>query len=649
MRRVQDTIMPSAGASWPLFRLPMLLVALAAAGAAAAQQAQPYGTANGTAGGSYTTYRVVNLSDSVLLAAAPDINARGQVAFAIGSGDGRVTSYVYDTRAVQNIGTLGGNEVVAVDLNDAGTAVGYATTPSGVQHAFLWHGAIGILDLSQETGVGSAVAAAVNNNGVVTGSFGHAFRWSPTSGLEDLGVLAPGGLSFGLALNDAGEIAGTATTAENRRHAFIWTRSGGMVDIDTLNSYDALPVAVGAKGAVAGNRLPSLSGDYRAFLWTPATGMRDIGSGGGRPIVLSMTPGLHMAGFINFAGRPQQAMSWTPATGTRNLGTLGGQGSEARDVNAKGQIVGFAQNKAGNERAFIWTAQRGMLDLNRYLRHAPPGLVLDDAFAINDSGAIVASSNAGLVLLQPDQACGCGHALGPVAAPAVVKAGVPLQASVGFVDEDRVGTRSVTWSWGDGSGAQAGRVRESNGAGSTDASHSFAAPGIYTMTATVVDSRGRSTAVSRDVVVAAPSGGTVAGAGTLMSPVGAFAKSPQYAGKASFRLIAPGDAAAQAARVPARLQFDLPGLNFRSQDFRLLGRQGTQQVFEGSGTLGGAGAYKFRLSASATVPGREQGAFVLKIWHTDPASLKDVVDYDNARAPSGTVAGRVTDGSIVLE
>jgi PKD repeat protein len=275
--------------------------------------------------------------------------------------------------------------------------------------------------------------------------------------------------------------------------------------------------------------------------------------------------------------------------------------------------------------------------------------VVDDALAINDSGAIVATSNAGLVLLWPDQKCGCGHALGPVVAPAVVKAGVPLQASVAFVDEDHVGTRGVTWSWGDGSGAQAGRMRESDAAGNAEASHSFAAPGIYTVTATVMDRSGRSTAVSHDVVVTASSGGTVAGAGALMSPAGAFAQLPTYAGKASFRLIAPTDTTAQAERVPAMLQFDLPGLNFRSQDFHLLGRKGTQHVFEGSGTAGGAGGYKFRLSTSAAASGDERGDFVLKIWHTDPASHKNVVDYDNARSPSGTVADNVTDGSIVLE
>jgi probable HAF family extracellular repeat protein len=383
--------------------------------------------------------------------------------------------------------------------------------------------------------------------------------------------------------------------------------------------------------------------------------MVDLGTlGGTEAFVLAMSPGLHIAGLIDLPDGTQRAMSWTRATGMRNLGTLGGTMSRAIDVNSKGQIVGYSLNKAGASRGFVWTAKQGMQDLNKYLRHAPPGLVVDDAISINDSGAIVATSNAGLVLLRPDSGCTCGHALGPVVAPSLVKAGAPLRASVAFVDEDRLGTRSVNWSWGDGSVEQAGNVHESGGAGNASASHSFAAPGIYTVTATLVDRSGGSKVVSRKVVVTGAAGSAVAGAGTVISPRGAFGKAPSFAGKANFSLIAPLTAPKGTASMPAGLHFDLPGLNFRSLDLRLLGRQGAQHVFVGSGTIGGkfgsAGAYQFRLAATAaTAPRNGQGSFALKIWHTDPASKAEVVDYDNTRAPGGLDAGRVTEGSIVLE
>jgi probable HAF family extracellular repeat protein len=665
MQRVQEKESPANSAAWRLPRLSLLLGALVAAGAATGaatgQQALPSGAADSSYAVRPTTYRVINLGSS-LLATIPDINAKGQVSFSLQTGSSMAAGYFYNGSTVQNIGTLGGGEVLANDLNDVGQIAGRSTNGFGIEHAFVWSAGGGMLDLGVLPGASESAAAAINNVGVVTGTSDgvpvqppHAFRWSLASGIEDLGAFTTGltGESFGSALNDAGLIAGTATTASDDRQAFAWTRTSGLVNIDTLNSYDSLVVAVGAKGEVAGNHIASTASFlYHPFLWRPGAGMVDLGTTGGtEAFVIAMTPRLHMAGVIDLADGTQRAMSWTPATGMRRLGTFGGPSSRAIDVNARGQLVGYADNKAGDMRAFVWTAKHGMLDLNKYLRHAPPGLVLDDAVAINDSGTIVATSNAGLVLLRPDSGCTCGHALGPVVAPAIVKAGAPLQASIDFVDEDKVGTRSVNWSWGDGSAEQAGNVRESGGAGKASAGHNFAAPGIYTVTATVVDRSGASTAVSRKVVVTGASGGMAAGDGMVMSPAGAFGKAPTYAGKAHFSLIAPVAAAkaAGAQSVPARLDFDMPGLNFRSQDVRLLGRQGAQHVFVGSGTVRGAGSYQFRLSTSAVTVGSGQGRFALKIWHTDPASKADVVDYDNTRAASGSEGARVTDGSIVVE
>jgi hypothetical protein len=119
---------------------------------------------------------------------------------------------------------------------------------------------------------------------------------------------------------------------------------------------------------------------------------------------------------------------------------------------------------------------------------------------------------------------------------------------------------------------------------------------------------------------------------------------PSYAGKANFSLIAPLVASA----ATAALRFDVPGLNFRSRDLRLLGRQGAQYVFVGRGMVRGVGGYQFRLSTAATNAGG-QGRLALKIWHADPASKNEVVDYDNTRVLAGTDVGRVMAGSIIAE
>jgi len=660
MQRVQTIGMSSSSTIQRLPRLLGLLAAFAAGGMALAQGPQPGATVQGGAqgnhqGGAFTTYRVINLAPG-LTASPIKLNARGQVSFSMQAPNGGAIGYFFNGRSTQDIASLGGNYTLANDLNNLGQIVGTSDLARGVPHAFVWSAESGMRDL-RSANTGNAYGFAINNRGVATGfvfgvSGGGAFRWSAASGLEDLGALAAGAGSGGSELNDAGLITGTSGNGANQRHAFAWTRSGGMVDISpSAGIQDALPVAVAPQGEVGGAYLPAFGypnyPNYQPFLWSRTAGLISLPTAGAiAGGVSAMTADLRIVGTLTRADDTQRAVFWRRGAPARVLGTLGGRFSRGIDINSKGQIVGDADNKAGNRRAYVWTAQTGMLDLNNYLRHKPPGLVLTGAYAINDSGAIVATTNAGLVLLRPDGGQHGGHALGPVMAPSLVKAGVQVDASVGFVDEDAVGTRSASWSWGDGSATQAGKLSETGASGSSSASHSYAAPGIYQVQATVVDRNGRATTVSRQVVVTAAAGGALAGTGELLSPAGALRKEPLQGGTASFSLIAP---TAASTGSPARLHFSLPGLDFHSQDLRLVGRQGAQYVFEGSGKAGGADGYRFRLATVAGAAGGEGSGFGLKIWHTDAVSKAQVVDYDNTRALSGSGAGRLTEGHIALE
>ncbi|MFC0253663.1 PKD domain-containing protein [Massilia consociata] len=654
MRRIDGNDVPGRRLGW---WLPCLLSGVAIVGAASAQVQAPGAVEDGKTGSAptTTTYRVINLGSGAL-SSLPEMNDRGQVAFSLFTPETGERGYFYNGTSVQDIGSFGGG-THAVDVNNAGQVVGWSATPLGVDRAFIWSAGSGIRTLGGPAATAYSVATAINNAGVVIGIYSGsplAFRWSASEGLETLSARTPGapGMSSATALNDAGLIAGIGRVGDPPigDHLFAWTRATGAVDIDTLGSVYALPAAVSERGEIVGSFLATRENPrYRAFLWSRTTGMLDLGTGRGVEAGLGAINDKGLAaGIINYADGTQRGSYWTRGTGLRDIGTFGGRFSRTHDVNNLGQIVGSADNRAGQDRAFVWTARTGLVDLNTRLRRAPAGLVLDDAVEISDNGAIVATSNAGLVLLQPGHGHKGGHAVGPVTAPGLVKVGAPLHASVAFVDEDRTGTRSATWSWGDGSGAQAGRVRESNGTGSASASHSFSAPGIYTVGVTLVDRAGRSTTVRRTVVVYEPSAGVVAGTGAFISPQGALAKAPQRSGKATFSLLAP-PSSARAAAGAAQLHVDLPGLNLRSVAVKPLGLQGGRRHFEGSARVNGVDGYQFRLATGTGAPAAGGSTISLKVWHTDPVSKKEVVDYHNGRAQPNAAGSQIVEGSVSEE
>jgi probable HAF family extracellular repeat protein len=81
------------------------------------------------------------------------------------------------------VGTLGGAESQAWDINDATQVVG------------------GSLPSSSEL---------------------HAFLWSERPGMEDLGTLG-GPESFAFAISQTGEVVGRSETADGTVEAFLWT------------------------------------------------------------------------------------------------------------------------------------------------------------------------------------------------------------------------------------------------------------------------------------------------------------------------------------------------------------------------------------------------------------------------------------------
>lgn len=486
-------------------RLPLILVLAYAACAPSAT------AANHTAGAAaQSRYRIVALSDD-RLAFGARINLTGQVAFTDldGPDPGVYRARFFDGKSLHTLGTFGGNNVVALGLNRHGQVTGYADVLAAGQqtstfHAFRWSRQAGMVDLGR-TRLRSSYGAVINDQGEIAGAAGflaggdaiHAAHWSARNRVRDLGTLA-GGTSAATALNQAGTVVGWTEAPHNPglRLPFRWTPAGGMQALGTLASAGATASDVNRAGAIAGTAPLRPGGSAQAFLWTPQGGLIDIGTGSGDA---SGATGLNDQGMLIGVISKLPAFGigfvWTRADGLIELGKLGVNVSSADAVNQEGRVVG-----AFDGRAYLWTRERGMTDLNTQVSNAPHGLVLLRASAINDAGLIVASTNTGLVLLSTGPASDQRPVVGPVLVTGKAQAGVPLSFFVSFTDVDVHDTHKAVWDWGDGNTDPA-TLNERGGSGNVSAQHSYPAEGEYIVRLTVTDASGKSTTVRLDLLV----------------------------------------------------------------------------------------------------------------------------------------------------
>lgn len=598
-----------------------------------------------------TTYSVVALGAGEITQ-IPVINAGNQVAYSLFGAAGSAASF-FDGATVRDLGTLGGAEAYVRALNDAGQVAGYSFTADGLQRAFRWSAATGMLDLGTLAGTAASIGMGINNLGQVVGDAEavleppRAFLWSDAAGMVNLGSLAGGAVAS--VINDSTIVAGYTDTPDGSTHAFRWSAGGGMGDLGTLGNIDSYASLINNAGQIGGySAISDANGfNYHGFVWDQPSGMVDIGTLSGLgSAALAMNASGQVAGVSDTDPVYQHAIFWSREGGIVDLGTLGGTASRALGINRDGVVVGASNTPAGDleYRAFLWSRAQGMIDLNTRMRNAPPGLVVTGAVAISDSGAIVAESNAGLVLLMPRADGTDAPVAGPIAAGGPVVAGKRAVFAAHFTDRNRTDTHTALWFWGDDCTHTPGTVIEKDGAGTASGDHLFCNAGVYPVALTVKDNTGLSATVSRDVVVLAPTGAAVGGGGWFMSPQGAYRKQRIHAGRASFSFVS---AVANHGAGPMTLKFHVADMVFRSARYESLSVAGRRVQYQGSGTINGKGDYKFLLAAvdGSTSKAVRHSRLRLKIWHVDARSKAEVVDYDNQ--PAARTLAAAGDGSVI--
>jgi len=210
------------------------------------------------------------------------INSQG---LAVGESDN--TSYTTRSAVLWTNGVpldLGAGRVSsATAINASGQVAGETSTPSG-QEAFLWTKATGV----QVFGPGDSFSEAINRFGKVAGLAGanrgrtfYAFVWSKTTGMTNLGKLPGYDSSQPLAIDDLGEVVGLSYCAFNcslKEHATLWGKTkGSMLDLGVLPGTSlSLAEGINNVGQVVGNSSPQGANPGHAFVWSQSTGMLDL-------------------------------------------------------------------------------------------------------------------------------------------------------------------------------------------------------------------------------------------------------------------------------------------------------------------------------------------------------------------------------------
>lgn len=206
------------------------------------------------------------------------INDSGQIvgqAYQSLPGGGGMHAYLSSDGIMTDLGTLGGSESSALDINNSGQVVGGSALDSYTKHAFLYSGGV-ITDLGT-LGGSTSYAAGINDSSQIVGASltaaidMHAFLYN-NGNMTDLGTLG-GSQSGAQAINISGQIVGwSQTTGDMGSHAFLYS-GGSMIDLNSLVDPDSGWVIESAQGINDSGQIAAtgrhLTEGQRALLLSP--------------------------------------------------------------------------------------------------------------------------------------------------------------------------------------------------------------------------------------------------------------------------------------------------------------------------------------------------------------------------------------------
>jgi probable HAF family extracellular repeat protein len=306
----------------------------------------------------------------------------------------------------------------AVDLNDAGMAVGHVNNASfPVAAAWAAPAADGTQRVgSQSVMPGSRNAiSAINAAGVLVGGYagagGPVAMVNAGAGWQQLPWPDTRYTCCGQVddINDAGVAVGSWYPT-GLSGAVRWQRNGGGTWVaDSLGGGQGSALAVNEGGFIAGNTV-----NQGAVIWRPDKTIIDIatlGAGSSHSVAAEINDHNTVVGWGSNAASRRQGFVWADGVVTVLPGFDGWEQaaaqnlwiSNARDINNQGWVVGQALTASGALHGFLWQGGE-LIDLNTLVSPDDPffdrpevdasgGFTITDATAVNHGGQILATGS----------------------------------------------------------------------------------------------------------------------------------------------------------------------------------------------------------------------------------------------------------------